>query len=63
MRRRGNCRYLKFAYLEMGDYPGYLAEMKKEAFLLHDASLSAIGTAARKGFAAHPGEAFPLLSS
>jgi tetratricopeptide (TPR) repeat protein len=46
-------RYLKFAYLEMGDYPGYLAEMKKEAFLLHDASLSAIGTAAEKGFAAH----------
>ena len=46
-------RYLKFAYLERGDYPGYLAEMKKEAFLLHDASLSAIGTAAEKGFAAH----------
>ena len=46
-------RYLKFAYLEMGNYPGYLAEMKKEAFLLHDASLSAIGTAAEKGFAAH----------
>ena len=46
-------RYLKFAYLEMGDYPGYLAEMKKEAFLLHDASLSAIETAAEKGFAAH----------
>jgi len=46
-------RYLKFAYLEKGDYPGYLAEMKKEAFLLHDASLSAIGTAAEKGFAAH----------
>ena len=46
-------RHLKFAYLEMGDYPGYLAEMKKEAFLLHDASLSAIGTAAEKGFAAH----------
>ncbi|HZR59234.1 MAG TPA: winged helix-turn-helix domain-containing protein [Terriglobales bacterium] len=46
-------RYLKLAYLEIGEYPGYLAEMKKEAFLLHDASLSTIETAAEKGFAAH----------
>src|SRR3984957_19770462 len=30
-------RYLRFAYLEMGDYAGYLSELKKEALLLHDA--------------------------
>lgn len=46
-------RYLKFADIEMGDYPGYLAEMKKEAPLLHSRSLVAIAEAAEKGFAAH----------
>jgi DNA-binding winged helix-turn-helix (wHTH) protein/Tfp pilus assembly protein PilF len=46
-------RYLSFVYLEMGDYTGYLAEMKKEAPLLHNASLSAIAEAAEKGFTAH----------
>jgi DNA-binding winged helix-turn-helix (wHTH) protein/Tfp pilus assembly protein PilF len=46
-------RYLKFADIEMGDYPGYLAEMKKEAPLLHSPSLVAIAEAAEKGFAAH----------
>jgi DNA-binding winged helix-turn-helix (wHTH) protein/Tfp pilus assembly protein PilF len=46
-------RYLKFAYVETGDYAGYLSEMKKEAILLHDASLSAIAEAAEKGFTAH----------
>ncbi|HEY3971768.1 MAG TPA: winged helix-turn-helix domain-containing protein [Candidatus Sulfotelmatobacter sp.] len=46
-------RYLRAAYTEIGDYPGYLSEMKKEARLLHDASLSAIAEAAQKGFAAH----------
>ncbi|MBZ5723100.1 MAG: winged helix-turn-helix domain-containing protein [Acidobacteriia bacterium] len=45
-------RYLKLAYLEMGEYPAYLSEMKKEALLLHDASLSAIEEAAERGFAA-----------
>ena len=45
-------RYLRFAYLEMGESAGYIAEMKKEAALLHDASLSAIAEAAEKGFAA-----------
>lgn len=44
-------RYLRFAYIEMGESAGYLAEMKKEAALLHDASLSAIAEAAEKGFA------------
>ncbi|HZW79951.1 MAG TPA: winged helix-turn-helix domain-containing protein [Candidatus Deferrimicrobiaceae bacterium] len=46
-------RYLNFAYLEMGEYPGYLAEMKKEGLLLHNASLLAIEDAAEKGFAVH----------
>jgi DNA-binding winged helix-turn-helix (wHTH) protein/Tfp pilus assembly protein PilF len=45
-------RYLKFVYLENGEYPAYLLEMKKEAVLLHDASLSAIEEAGEKGFAA-----------
>ena len=46
-------RYLRFAYLEEGDYPDYLSEMKQEALLLHDASQSAIADAAQKGFATH----------
>jgi DNA-binding winged helix-turn-helix (wHTH) protein/Tfp pilus assembly protein PilF len=46
-------RYLKFAYFETDDYAGYLSELKKEALLLHDASLSAIAEAAEKGFKAH----------
>jgi DNA-binding winged helix-turn-helix (wHTH) protein/Tfp pilus assembly protein PilF len=45
-------RYLKFAYLETGEYPSYLAEIKTEARLLHNDSLSAIADAAEKGFAA-----------
>jgi DNA-binding winged helix-turn-helix (wHTH) protein/Tfp pilus assembly protein PilF len=46
-------RYLKFSYIEMGESAAYLSEMKKEAYLLHDASLSAIEAAAEKGFNAH----------
>jgi uncharacterized protein HemY len=46
-------RYLRIAYIEMGDFAAYLSETKKEASLLHDASLSAIAEAAEKGFAAH----------
>jgi len=45
-------RYLRFAYLESSDYPNYLAEMKKEALLLHDRSASSVAEAAFKGFAA-----------
>lgn len=45
-------RYLKLVCLETGDDPGYLAEMKREALLTHDASLSAIQQSADKGFAA-----------
>lgn len=46
-------RYLRVAYLEMGEYADYLKEMKKEGPLRHDASFSAIAEAAEKGFAAH----------
>lgn len=42
-------RYLKVAYLETGDYAGYVSEMKKEALLVNDASLAAIAEAAEKG--------------
>jgi hypothetical protein len=30
-------RYLRFAYFDTGDYPNYIAELKKEALLTHDA--------------------------
>jgi DNA-binding winged helix-turn-helix (wHTH) protein/Tfp pilus assembly protein PilF len=33
-------RYLRFAYFQTGDNSAYLAELKKEALLLHDAALS-----------------------
>lgn len=46
-------RYLRVVYLEMGEYPGYLSEMKKEGLLNHDATFPAIEEAAEKGFAAH----------
>jgi DNA-binding winged helix-turn-helix (wHTH) protein/Tfp pilus assembly protein PilF len=46
-------RYLKFAYMEMRDYPGYLSELKQEAALLQDPPLSAIEEAAEKGFETH----------
>jgi len=44
-------RYLRFAYFETGDYPNYLAELKKEALLTHDSAQSAVAEAAAKGFA------------
>lgn len=46
-------RYLRFAYLEQGNYESYLSEMNKEARLVHDASLAAVTQAAAKGFAAN----------
>lgn len=44
-------RYLRFAYFETGDYGNYLAEIKKEALLTHDAATLAVAEAAAKGFA------------
>lgn len=43
-------RYLTAAYLELGDYPNYLTELKKDAVLRHDDAGLAIAEAAAKGF-------------
>jgi DNA-binding winged helix-turn-helix (wHTH) protein/tetratricopeptide (TPR) repeat protein len=43
-------RYLRMAYIELGESAAYISETKKEAYLLHDASLLAIADAAEKGF-------------
>ncbi len=43
-------RYLKAIYFESGDYPDYLAELKKDAVLTSDASALAVAAAAQKGF-------------
>ncbi len=44
-------RYLRFAYFETGDYPNYIAELKKDALLTHDAAQSSVAEAAASGFA------------
>ncbi len=44
-------RYLRFAYLETGDYPNYILELKKDALLTHDGAQSSVAEAAEKGFA------------
>lgn len=44
--------YLKYIYLRTRDYPNYLAEMHKDAVLMHDASALSVSNAASKGFAA-----------
>jgi DNA-binding winged helix-turn-helix (wHTH) protein/Tfp pilus assembly protein PilF len=44
-------RYLRFAYLETGDYPNYILEFKKDAALTRDAAQSSVADAAAKGFA------------
>jgi DNA-binding winged helix-turn-helix (wHTH) protein/Tfp pilus assembly protein PilF len=44
-------RYLRFAYLETGDYPNYILELKKDALLTHDSAQSSVADAAAKGFA------------
>lgn len=43
-------RYLRFAYLETGDYPNYILEWKKDALLTHDTAQSSVADAAAKGF-------------
>lgn len=43
-------RYLRLAYLEVGDYPEYLAEFKKEALLTHDPTARSVADAADRGF-------------
>jgi tetratricopeptide (TPR) repeat protein len=49
-------RYMKRIYLEMGDYPHYLIEARKEALLMNDSSALAIADATEKGFAAGGGQ-------
>ena len=44
--------YLNYLYLEKPDYPNFLAELRKDALLVHDKSALAIASAAEKGFAA-----------
>ena len=44
--------YLEYAYLRERDYPNFLAELRKNAALVHDASALESATAAEKGFAA-----------
>jgi DNA-binding winged helix-turn-helix (wHTH) protein/Tfp pilus assembly protein PilF len=44
-------RYLRFAYLETGDYPNYILELRKDALLTHDTAQSSVADAAAKGFA------------
>src|SRR5258708_4253796 len=43
--------YLRLAYFETGDYPNYIAELKKDAQLTHDAAQSSVAEAAASGFA------------
>lgn len=43
-------RYLKMAYLDSGDYPDYLAEMKQETLIRHDDVALSIAEAAARGF-------------
>lgn len=44
-------RYLRLAYFETGDYPNYIAELKKDALLTHDAAQSSVAEAAAAGLA------------
>jgi len=46
-------RYLKYAYFETGDYPNYLAEIRKEAVVTHRDAELGVAEAAAKGFAEH----------
>lgn len=48
-------RYLKGIYLRTGDYPGYLAEARKEAILMRDNSALAMVEVTEKAFAAGGG--------
>ena len=45
-------RYLKLIYLDIADYPNYLAEGHKEAVLMHDSATLRVIEAAEKGYAA-----------
>jgi len=44
-------RYLERIYLDMGDYPNYLVELRKSAVLSHDSAALVVASAADKGYA------------
>jgi hypothetical protein len=44
--------YLSYLYLRKQDYSSFLAELRKDALLVHNGSALAIAIAAEKGFAA-----------
>jgi len=44
--------YLSYVYLRTRDYPNFVAELRKDAELVHDDSALAIATAAERGFTA-----------
>jgi DNA-binding winged helix-turn-helix (wHTH) protein/Tfp pilus assembly protein PilF len=48
-------RYLRYVYLESGDYPNSLAEMKQVALLMRDKSALAVADAAARGFSSGRG--------
>ena len=43
-------RYLRLSYFNAGDYPRYIAELKKESIILHDSTTMAQADAAAKGY-------------
>ncbi len=45
-------RYLERIYLDMGDYPNYLVELRKVAILSHDNAAVVVASAAQRGYAA-----------
>jgi hypothetical protein len=45
-------RYLQFAYFDNGDYPRYVAELRQETTLNHNAAQLSEAEAAARGFAA-----------
>jgi DNA-binding winged helix-turn-helix (wHTH) protein/tetratricopeptide (TPR) repeat protein len=45
-------RYLERIYLDMGDYPNYLVQLRKSAVLSHDSAVLVVASAAEKGHAA-----------
>jgi tetratricopeptide (TPR) repeat protein len=44
--------YLSYIYLEKQEYPNFLAELRKDALLVHDDSALAVANAGEKGFSA-----------
>jgi DNA-binding winged helix-turn-helix (wHTH) protein/Tfp pilus assembly protein PilF len=53
-------RYLRYVYLENGDYPNTLAELKQEALLRHDKSALTVADAAARGFSSGGGRGMLL---